>query len=198
LKLDNRMVWVSKRRVSDSERKKKINEWKRSNKAEGLLNLLADHVGVSIDEMHEKLGFQLDNEYGGDIWAAFEDIKEQGIDSMMDLDFFKKIDESWVKELEKLVNQNVELSQVTITGEFELTCYASNGVEAIKESLLSAESVITSKDHVEMEFQVIAPPRYRMQITTDDYQSAELFIKKVEAKVLKTIKKLGGQGSFNR
>ncbi len=198
LKLDNRMVWVSKRRVSDSERKKKINEWKRSNKAEGLLNLLAEHVGSTIDEVHVKLGYPLEEEYGGDVWAAFEDIKEQGIQAMMDLDFFKKLDESWRKELERLVNQNVELSQVEIAGEFELTCYASNGVEAVKESIKSAESAITSKDRVEMEFQVIAPPRYRLVVQADDYQSAELFLKKVETKVLKTIKKHGGQGSFHR
>jgi len=198
LKIDKGMAWVSKRRVSGQEAKQKLTEWKRSNKAEGLLNMVAEKLKVTLDDVYEKMGFQLDETYGGDLWAAFEDIKEQGIDAIMDLDFVEKVDESWLKELEAIVKQNVEIPVVTIVGEFDLTSYEPNGVDLIKEAIESGETVKGPKEAMaELRFQVIAPPRYRVEVEAPDYQTAEGLLKKVEAKVLKTIKK-GGTGTFQR
>nr|MDO8085024.1 hypothetical protein [Candidatus Sigynarchaeum springense]MDO8117425.1 translation initiation factor IF-2 subunit alpha [Candidatus Sigynarchaeota archaeon] len=196
LKIDKGMVWVSKRRVTGKEAKKKITESKRSNKAEGLLNLLADKLKVDRDTIYEKIGFVLDDAYGGDLWGAFEDIKEQGLDAVADLKF--DVDESWLKELEKIVQQSVEIPVVNITGEFELISYEPNGVEVIKEALTAGASVLPQNDStMTLSFQVLAPPRYRLEIVAPDYQSAEALLKRVEAKVLKVIKK-GGSGTFTR
>ncbi|NMC05274.1 MAG: hypothetical protein GYA24_08690 [Candidatus Lokiarchaeota archaeon] len=196
LKLDKGMAWVSKRRVSGQEQKKKLTEWKRSNKAEGLLMLLADHLKADRDTVYEKIGFVLDDAYGGDLWGAFEDIKEQGLTAIVDLKF--DVDEAWLKELEKIVQQNVDIPVVNITGEFELVSYEPNGVEVIKEALAAGESALPQSDPTtSLTFQVIAPPRYRLEIVAPDYQTAEGLLKKVETKVLKVIKK-GGSGTFTR
>lgn len=198
LKMDKGMVWVSKRRVSGQEAKQKLQEWKRSNKAEGLLRLLSEKVNVSIDEIYEKMGFSLDDAYGGDLWSAFEDIREQGIAAIMDLDFASQVDQEWLNELDRIVQQNVEIPSVKIIGEFDLTSYEPDGVEIIKEALQSGDSVKGPKEaSAKLNFQVIAPPRYRMEIEAPDYQTAEALLKKVEAKVLKTFKK-GGTGTFQR
>ncbi len=196
LKIDKGMVWVSKRRVSGQEAKKKLAESKRSNKAEGLLTLLADHLKVDKEVIYEKVGFVLDDAYGGDLWSSFEDIKEQGLKAIADLHF--EVDEAWLKELEKIVLQNVEIPVVNITGEFELVSYEPNGVEVIKEALAAGLSVLPQDDSMTtLEFQVLAPPRYRMEIVAPDYQTAEALLKKVETKILKVIKK-GGTGTFTR
>ena len=196
LKLDKGMVWVSKRRVSGQEQKKKLSESKRSNKAEGLLTLLADRLKVERDAVYEKIGFVLDDAYGGDLWSAFEDIKEQGLVAVADLKF--EIDEAWLKELHKIVEQNVDIPVVNITGEFELVSYEPNGVEIVKEALAAGESALAQKDPTtSLSFQVLSPPRYRMEIVAPDYLTAEALLKKVEAKVLKVIKK-GGTGTFTR
>jgi len=196
LKIDKGMVWVSKRRVSGQEMKKKLGEWKRSNKAEGLLTLLADHLKVDRELVYEKIGFVLDDAYGGDLWSSFEDIKEQGLAAVADLHF--EVDEAWLKELEKIVQQNVDIPVVNITGEFELVSYEPNGVEVIKEALAAGESSLAQDDlTTSMSFQVLAPPRYRLEIEAPDYQTAEALLKKVETKVLKVIKK-GGSGTFTR
>ncbi|HME53561.1 MAG TPA: translation initiation factor IF-2 subunit alpha [Candidatus Lokiarchaeia archaeon] len=198
LKMDKGMVWVSKRRVSGQEAKQKLQEWKRSNKAEGLLRLLGEKFGVSLDEIYEKMGFSLDDAYGGDLWSAFEDIREQGIAAVMDLDFVSQVDEAWLKELEHIVQQNVEIPSVKIVGEFDLTSYEPNGVEIIKEALLSGDAVKGPKEvSAKLMFQVIAPPRYRVEVDAPDYQTAESLLKKVETKILKVIKK-GGTGTFQR
>ncbi|MBN2151422.1 MAG: hypothetical protein JW839_08255 [Candidatus Lokiarchaeota archaeon] len=195
LKLDKGMAWVSKRRVSGQEAKKKLAETKRSNRAEGLLTFLADRLKVSRDAVYEKIGFVLDDAYGGDLWSAFEDIKEQGLDAVADLKF--DVDDAWLKELERIVQQNVEIPVVNITGEFELVSYEPNGVEIIKEALAAGESVLTQKEGAKLSFQVLAPPRYRLEVEAPDYQTAEGILKKVETKVLKVIKK-GGTGTFTR
>ncbi|MHA1791528.1 MAG: translation initiation factor IF-2 subunit alpha [Promethearchaeota archaeon] len=191
-------VDVSKRRVSGQERKEKVKEWKQANKAEGLLNLLADRMGVSIDDVYEKIGFPLEDAYGA-IWPAFEDIKEQGIDSIMDLEFVENIDESWLEELEKIVEQNVDIPQVHIVGEFELTSYAPNGVEVIKKSLTAGNTIRVAKSTpIKIDFQLIASPRYRVEVEAADYQTAEKYLDKIQKKVISTIKKLGGEGTFKR
>ena len=151
LKLDKGMVWVSKRRVSGQEQKKKLSESKRSNKAEGLLTLLADRLKAERDAVYEKI-----------------------------------------------VEQNVDIPVVNITGEFELVSYEPNGVEIVKEALAAGESALAQKDPTtSLSFQVLSPPRYRMEIVAPDYLTAEALLKKVEAKVLKVIKK-GGTGTFTR
>jgi translation initiation factor 2 subunit 1 len=196
LKLDKGMVWVSKRRVSGQEQKKKITQWKRSNKAEGLLNLVAERVKSNLDTFYEKIGFPLDEAYGGDLWAAFEDIKEQGIATIADIEM--DVDEAWLKELDTVVQANVDIPVVNIVGEFELISYEPNGVEIIKEALLAGEGCKGPKEiSAKLSVQVLAPPRYRLEVEAPDYLTAESLLKKVETKVLKTIKK-GGVGTFTR
>lgn len=200
-KVDTRKghVDVSKRRVSQHEQKEMMKALKLSNKAEGLLRLVGDHVGATLDEMYDKVGFYLDDEYGGNLWSAFEDIKEQGIDAIMDLEFVKHVPEAWLKELEKVVDQNVEIHTVKIVGEFELISYAPNGVDIIKEAVEAGMSVKSTKEEpVTMHFQLIAPPRYRIDLEAGDFQVAEQFLKKVETKVTKVMKKADGYIAFKR
>ncbi|MFX0098307.1 MAG: translation initiation factor IF-2 subunit alpha [Candidatus Hodarchaeota archaeon] len=189
---------LSKRRVSDRDKKETIKVWKQANKADGILHLLAEKFNWTLDETYEKVGYPLADDYS-DIWSAFEDIKESGIDAIMDLEFVEALDESVLQELEKLVEQNVEISSVRIVGEFELTSYAPNGVEIIKESIAAGNNIDQDDENpVTLSFQLLASPRYRMELEAADYQTAELALKKVESNVLKTIKKLGGEGSFTR
>jgi translation initiation factor 2 subunit 1 len=203
LKMDPKkgQIDLSKRRVSQQEKREKLKQWKRSNKAEGLLHLLAERLQVPLEDLFQKIAFPLDDAYGDDLWAAFEDIKEQGIQSIMDLPFAKEVPEEWLKELESLIQDSVSIPSVHIIGEFELSSYAPNGVEVIKEAITAGQSVLSEMDDEEtykLSIQTIAPPRYRMEIEAPDYQTAEVFLEKIESKVLKTVKKSGGNGTFKR
>lgn len=51
---------LSLRRVTDAQRKNKMQEWKRAQKAEKLLELMAKEVGKSLDEAYEEVGFKLE------------------------------------------------------------------------------------------------------------------------------------------
>ena len=201
LKVDKRKghIDLSKRRVSGQEKKIKVQQWKRANKAEGLLRVLGEKVGVELDEVYDKMGYTLDEVYGGDIWAAFEDIKEQGIDAIMDLEFVEEIDDEWLETLEMLVESNVVIQTVCIVGEFEVMSYEPNGVEIIKKAFEGAKKLRIPKDsQIEMTFQLLASPRYRIELTAADYTTAEKFMDKVEKKVVDYIEKHDGVATFTR
>ncbi|MHA1682354.1 MAG: translation initiation factor IF-2 subunit alpha [Promethearchaeota archaeon] len=200
LKVDPRKghIDLSRRRVSGQGKKETVKQWKQANKAEGLLKLIAEKFHVSLKEIYEKLGFPLEEAYGA-IWSAFEDIKEQGIDAIMDLEFVEEVEDEWLEELEKIVEQNVDIPVVNIIGEFELVSYAPDGVSVIKKAIEAGKKIKPPKDsNITLEFQLLASPRYRMELIASDYQTAEIYLKKVESKILSTIKKLGGEGSFIR
>lgn len=189
---------LSKRRVSDRDKKETIKAWKQANKADGILRLLAEKFDWTSDDAYEKIGFPL-AEYYSEIWSAFEDIKESGIEAIMDLEFVENLDEKVLEELEKLVEQNVEISSVKIIGEFELTSFEPNGVEIIKKAIAAAENIEQDEENpVSLSFQLLASPRYRMELEAADYQAAEYMLKKVESAVIDTIKDLGGDGIFTR
>ncbi|MHA1371875.1 MAG: translation initiation factor IF-2 subunit alpha [Promethearchaeota archaeon] len=189
---------LSKRRVSGFAQKEKVKEFKRAKKVDGLLKLLSDKTGMPLQDVYEKIGFPLEDAYG-EIWSAFEDIKEQGIDAIMDLEFVEQVDDAVLSELEEIIQQNIEIPKVKIVGEFELVSYAPNGVEIIRKSIEAGKAVRPPKNEtVKLSFQLIAPPRYRVELEAPDYQIAESYLKKVESKIIKTITRYKGEGSFKR
>lgn len=200
LKVDPRKghIDVSKRRVSGKEKKQKIMHWKQANKAEGLLKILSIRFEITLQDVYDKLGFPLEDVYG-EIWSAFEDIKEHGIEAIMDLDFIEEIDEEWLEELEKIVQQYVEIRTVNIVGELELISYDPAGVELIKKAISSGRKQKPPKgEKVSLDFQLITPPRYRLEIEAGNYQVAETYLKKVTDKIISTIESSNGTGTFTR
>lgn len=75
---------------------------------------------------------------------------------------------------------------------FNLHCYTYEGIEAIKQSLLSAKAQ-TSDEKFKLVFQMIAPPEYKAEVVSLDKAGATERLEKALEIIQTEIKAHGGQ-----
>jgi translation initiation factor 2 subunit 1 len=183
---------LSLKRVNQQQRKAKLQEYKRAQKAENLLKMAAEKLGKDFETAWREVWVPLEEEYG-EVYAAFEDAAQNGIDVLKDL-----INEEWLRALEPIIMSYVEIPRVTINAEFEITVPKSNGIEIIKEALIKARDRANEEKEVEVKFSYQGAPRYRIDITAPDYYKAEEVLESIAGEILRVIKEAGGEATLLR
>ncbi len=187
-------VDLSLRRVTDAQRKNKMQEWKRAQKAEKLLELMAKEVGKSLDEAYEEVGFKLEEKYG-EIYSGFEEITIEGEKALEGLD----IPSEWKEPLIRIVRDNVEIPLVKIRGFLDLRSHLPNGVEVIKKALIKAREYTKKKyKDIELEIRYAGSPRFMINVAAADYKTAEEALRFCAEKAISIVKTKGGKGEFIR
>ncbi|ASJ10112.1 translation initiation factor IF-2 subunit alpha [Thermococcus sp. P6] len=185
-------VDLSLKRVNQQQRKAKIQEYKRAQKAENLLRMAAEKVGKDFEEAWREVWVPLEESYG-EVYAAFEDAAQNGMEVLEGI-----ISEEWIEALRPIIEAYVEIPTVTIDAEFEITVPTSNGVEVIKEALIRAREGANREKDVEVKFSYQGAPRYRIDITAPDYHRAEEVLESIAEEILKSIKEAGGEATLIR
>ncbi len=175
--------------VNERQRREKLQQWKNEMRAFKWLEIIGEKLNVSMDEL-ERIGKKLLKEYDS-VYSAFEDAAYEGYEVLTPI-----VGEKFAKEMAELARENIKPKRVKVRGYFELKSMASDGIERIKKALAEAKKV--AKDGVEMKIEYLGAPRYRIVVEAEDYKIAENVLKKATERVLKTIKKLGGEGNFVR
>ncbi len=181
---------LSVRRVGDTQRTNKNQEWKRSQKAEKLLEMAAKELGKSLDDAYNEVGFALEDRYG-EIYAGLEEILIAGDTAL------KGVSKDWWPVLDKLVKENVVLPSVEIEGFLELRSNKGDGVLMIKGALDEALKMEKGRE-ISLDISYLSPPRYRIHVTAPDYKSAEEIMKKSAERAISYIATNGGEGRFIR
>ncbi|MFX0080855.1 MAG: translation initiation factor IF-2 subunit alpha [Candidatus Hodarchaeota archaeon] len=164
-------VDLSLRRVNSAQREIRLKEWKYAVKFENLLQFLteAEGVNMTLDEAYELIGFPV-LDYFDTYQEAIENLKENGEEILSELE---GVSDDIKTILLKIVNENVEISTVSISGKVKLSFNSENGIDQIKESLLEATKVIDSKETRNIKINYLAAPFYRLEVITKDYLDAE-------------------------
>ena len=179
-------VDVSLKRIREDQRTRKIQQWKIEQKAEKLLEFAAGSVGKDLDQGYEEVGYYLMDEFG-DLYGAFETAAEEGEKSLIN----REVDKQWAEAITEVAKKNISPPEVHITGYVDLKSYASNGVEVIKEALLTVK-----EDGIAI--QCVGAPRYRMTVKSSDYIEAETMLKKAAQIAIDEVVEAGGEGEFYR
>ena len=157
---------LSLKRVTEQQKKYKIQQWKQRQKAEKLLEMAAKKVGKSLEEAETQVVEKLLKDYP-DLYSAFEDVVVNGravLDS-------HKIPKRWADALYDLIMANIEIPTVKIHGVITLQCFEPNGVEVIKNALSQLQSSGDGDGRIAV--QVVGPPKYRVTVEAEDYKTAE-------------------------
>ena len=85
---------------------------------------------------------------------------------------------------------------VKIRGVIEVRCPQRNGVKCIQDAFNKAKS--SQVKNAKVEFSVIAAPKYRVEVSADNWKRAEDLLEKVGEKVVANVVQAGGQGEFKR
>ena len=189
--IEKEHIDLSLRRVTRRERIEKIRSWKQERKAETLLRSVADKTGISLDDIYQKAGKPMEQNYG--LYEAFEKAVQDGEEALIKIGVPKDL----AKALVEIAEERIQISSVMVRGIINLTCAKPNGVKIIKESFLKAEKAEKSKT-AKLRFYTIAAPKYRIEVQAQSYKDAESALQKMADKVISNVTSAGGYGSFER
>ena len=160
-------VDLSLRRVTQDERRKKLEDWKKNRKAETLLRNAAAALGRSEAAVFEEVGGKL-VEHFGSLYAGLEATAKTGVKALVEAG----VQEGTAKALEEIARDKIVVKGVTIQGVFEITSMESRGVDEIRGVLI--ESKILAAEHdADANLYTIGAPKYRIEVSADDYKKAE-------------------------
>ncbi len=188
---------LSLRRVSQQDKKEKIQSWKRTQKAEILLKMAAEEYSKTgeaktIEDAYNEFGVILEKKFTS-VFSGFEEIKAKGESTLDNL----KISEDWLPIILKLAKTQVETPLVKVAGILELRSYDSDGVEKIKNALIKALEIPT-EPNTEIDIFLDGTPKYRVEIRAKTYKIAEKNLNAAAQVALDSIKSSGGEGSFSK
>ena len=186
-------VDVSLKRVSDNERRNKMIEWKRAQKAEKILELAAQRLGRSLDEAYEQAGWKLENHYG-EIMAGLEQAVIRGVEALREAG----VPEEWARVLEEEAGKHIEVKRVKIKGILTLHTLKPDGVDRIKEVLKVFSEAADGASDLKIRVYTIGAPRYRVEVEANDYKSAERVLEKTLEKALSRARELEVAARFER
>lgn len=177
-------VDLSLRQVSNEEKREKIIEWKREQKAKNMLELARKKANISLEEI--KKYKKILEEKHGSLYDAFEAMVTQGEEALSGIDMPKELRENMIEiAREKIVKPVYEVGAIV-----ELTSNSPYGIEIIKNTLTRAI------DHTQGNVKITyaGSPLYRVRVTAEDYKRAEKTLNVVLEKIRQEI---GKNGTFN-
>ncbi|RLF66489.1 MAG: translation initiation factor IF-2 subunit alpha [Thermoplasmata archaeon] len=168
-----RSVTISLRRITDAQRKRKLIEWKRTQRGYKLLEIVAQRVGMSLEEAYKKFGRRLESVFGS-IYRAFEE-------AAMNPNILKKekFRGKWVSVFVEVAQENITTRRVYIDERFYITTTAPDGVERIKNCLTGMLSVLEKEGYENVDVHMIyeGAPKYRIRVIAPEYPLAEKVLK---------------------
>lgn len=187
-----RHVDLSLRRVTQRGRIEKQSLYKKERKAESLLKTASQKLNKPLEQVYEKAGVILQKEFGG-LHAGLEAVVKQGANLLIK----KGVPKNIAVALEEIAKEKIRIPEVKIKGTLELSCTKPDGVKLVQEALQSAKKSSSTKAG-KIDVYVIAPPRYRIEVTSEDYKKAEEILEKATGAAVKKMEEVGGQGNFIR
>lgn len=181
-------VDLSLKQVSGEERKSKVIEVKKSEKASAFMEIIKSKTNLTdtqMKELEEKISQKYDY-----VYDLFEATARKGVEAIRNLDLSDEI----VKAIEE-ESKKIQIPHVEVRGIFEISTKKPDGIEIIKSALSSVES---NKNNLHVAISYVAAPRYRIVITAENFKMAEKIMNNVVDKVRSFIVKHHGTFNFIR
>ena len=176
---------LSLRRVTQTQKTNKNNQYKQEQKCEKILEDVAKLLKTDLKTIYEKAGYKIIEKYDGLI-PCFNEIVNHNLD-LKDLD----IDKNIAEKITEVVKEKIKPPEVIISGILKLESDAPDGIELIKKALLQNK-------YENMKISYLSAPNYRLIVTSKDYKTAESLIKNISSSIIEAMKKLKGRAEFIR
>jgi translation initiation factor 2 subunit 1 len=183
-------VDTSLKQVSGEDRKAKLIELKKSEKASGFMDTVK--AKANLDEAQLKAITDAALQKYDDLYSLFETVATKGIDSIKNLGFDARVLEAIEAESKK-----IQLPIVEVRGLLEISSKKPDGIEIIKNVLSDAEKSKSSSTAT-INIVYIGAPKYRITITAENFKIAEKAMTNAIEKIESAIKKHNGTFNFTR
>mmetsp|Transcript_29240 Transcript_29240/g.69436 ORF Transcript_29240/g.69436 Transcript_29240/m.69436 type:complete len:434 (+) Transcript_29240:144-1445(+) len=182
---DKGYIDLSKRRVSPEDVDNLEERFNKSKSVHSIMRNLATTEKRDVEDLYESFGWELGDEFGHILDAFKRLLSDHSI-----LDRFHLSE-----DLRLALIKNVELrltpQPVKVRSDFEVTCFAYEGIDAIKEALLAGIKVGTEVNPITV--RLIAPPLYVMTCNTLDQDFGIDLLEQALAKIKEEITNRKGE-----
>ncbi|MBT6518480.1 translation initiation factor IF-2 subunit alpha [Candidatus Woesearchaeota archaeon] len=187
LDLEKGHIDLSLRRVTEMQKRNKIDSIKQEQKAEKIVEFVANKLKMKFEALYDILGSKIIPDYEN-IYPCFEEYITDET-ALTEYNFSKEI----MKELDEVIKQRIKPSIKIITGDFNIQSYAPNGVDIIRKVLEDALTITTDSS-----IKYVGGGRYGLEVRDEDYKEAEKKLKLITEFVLSEIEKQDGTAEFIR
>ena len=178
---------LSLRRVNEGQKRGKLDEIKQEQKAERIIDLVAQKEGIKLEVLYDKLKEPVLKKYPN-MSSCFQDVVSSGL-NLESLG----IDKDIAGQLEEVIRQRIKPPEVEIKGTLSLQTYEPAGVGIIKEAVSKAKE---KSDKVDIKY--LGAGKYLVSIKAADYKEAEKELKLSLDALTKFMDKNNGSSSFVR
>ena len=177
-------VDLSLRRVSESQRRNKINELKKEKLAGKLLEVVAGNLGADQKALHSEVSLKVHEQF----YLLFECFTEiaKGNFPVSDLKLPKNVSD----ELKKVILDRLKPEVIVSHGKLKLISYAPDGVDIVKMALKKAVDSGAKARY-------LGGGSYSLSCTASDHKKAELALNKAAEAALDFIESKHGTGDFS-
>ncbi|MDG6997635.1 MAG: translation initiation factor IF-2 subunit alpha [Nitrososphaerota archaeon] len=187
---NRREIDLSLRQVSGEERKTKIIEVKKSEKANTIMDGLKARLNLddnALRSFQETIAEQYDS-----LYDAFEDIARRGTKAIQKLN----LNPMYVEPLESLAREKIAIPIVEVRGIMDIRVKSPDGIQVIRNALKAAEDIRSQGVQVKVTY--LGTPKYRLTIKAENYKVAERSLQTSLDKIKTIIEKSKGKFSFAR
>ncbi|MBI2653779.1 translation initiation factor IF-2 subunit alpha [Candidatus Woesearchaeota archaeon] len=178
---------LSLRRVNESEKRRKIDEIKKEQNAEKIVEIAAGKIGLKTEQLYNEILEKIKN-YGF-LHEFFEEASKD--ESVLEK---SGIDKKHLKIIDDTIKQRIKPTEVEITGKLKIMIFAPNGIDIIKESLKKAEHA--AKGRISISY--LGSGTYRFMVKASDYKEAEKIISDAVESAVNNVTKNAGTAEFAR
>ncbi len=158
-----REIDLSLRQVTNEERRAKVIEWKREERAVAIMDVVKKKLDLD-DAQTKSLKERLENQFGT-LYEAFEMTARKGEKGLGPIELPEKTAKAIAETAaEKIVPPSFEVGALV-----EISSRSPDGIEQVKKTLMAAANSPSAEVHIAY----AGAPRYRIRVTADDYKQAE-------------------------
>ena len=188
IEAEKNQIDLSLKRVTESERKAKIEGSRREKRAEKLFE-----VAIKIAKSTKVESFaaetSLAQKYGG-LVDAIEAIGEKGEEALVGL----KIERGLAKAILEVASKNIKKARAEVNGILSLTSYAPNGVEVVRKILSS----VPKAEGAEAQILYLGAPKYQLRLVADDFKKADKAMEAMVSAITASAKQAHAVVEFTR
>jgi len=182
---------LSKRRVAAEDIEKCNEQFSKAKAVNSILRHVADLLGydsdAQLEDLYTKTAWHFEDKYKRK--ASAYDAFKQAVQDPSILDECG-LDEETKTTLLNNIHQKLMLQSVKIRADVEVSCYAYEGVEAVKKALRSG--LECSTEQIPVKINLIAPPLYVVTASTPERQEGIELVQTAINRIEKSIKSYGG------
>jgi translation initiation factor 2 subunit 1 len=154
---EKNQVDISIKRVSEEEKKKKLEMAQNEKRGAKLLEVALEAAKATAEK--EAVRREIENNFD-DVYSCFREASLKGEDALKKLEMPKALKAKIVE----IAQKNIKKPVVTVDAVVSLVCYNPDGLEDIKSALKVGD---------EVSVHYLGAPRYKVSLTAPDYKSGE-------------------------